>query len=140
MLERRDVEIANQDGALRGFWTQAGMRAHLVEKVEFVLEFRIDLGIRLVQSGPGTLWTDLTSAGLDDVVGRALLPDGSDAPDPPGAAPRVLVPLPHPSGQSRWLNDRARAALLERALTRLRTWSPGPTPADTNARRAIRDV
>jgi hypothetical protein len=32
----------------------------------------------------------------------------------------VLVPLPHPSGQSRWLNDPARLALLDRALATLR--------------------
>lgn len=56
---------------------------------------------------------------LDDVVGRALLPDGADAPRDPGDVPRVLLPLPHPSGQSRWLNDPRRAALLERALGRL---------------------
>lgn len=31
----------------------------------------------------------------------------------------TLIPLPHPSGVSRWLNDPAHQALLERALTRL---------------------
>jgi uracil-DNA glycosylase len=57
---------------------------------------------------------------LDDAVGRALLPDGADAPRNPGATPRVLLPLPHPSGQSRWLNDPRRVALLDSALERLR--------------------
>lgn len=33
---------------------------------------------------------------------------------------RVLVPLPHPSGASRWLNDSANLALLDRALRNLR--------------------
>lgn len=33
---------------------------------------------------------------------------------------RVLIPLPHPSGSSRWLNDRANRALLDRALRILR--------------------
>jgi len=58
---------------------------------------------------------------LDAAVGRALLPDGRELPgDGDGLqAPRVLLPLPHPSGQSRWLNDPARAALLDRALLRL---------------------
>ena len=56
---------------------------------------------------------------LDDYVGRAVLPDGSDAPRNPKDTPRILVPLPHPSGQSRWLNDPARTALLDRALERL---------------------
>jgi len=31
----------------------------------------------------------------------------------------VYVPLPHPSGQSRWLNEPANRARLERALTTL---------------------
>ena len=35
-------------------------------------------------------------------------------------AERVLIPLPHPSGASRWLNDPANRALLERALRILR--------------------
>jgi uracil-DNA glycosylase family 4 len=33
---------------------------------------------------------------------------------------RVLIPLPHPSGASRWLNDPANRALLDRALRILR--------------------
>jgi uracil-DNA glycosylase len=33
---------------------------------------------------------------------------------------RVLIPLPHPSGASRWLNDAANRALLDRALDLLR--------------------
>jgi hypothetical protein len=31
----------------------------------------------------------------------------------------VLLPLPHPSGQSRWLNDPAHRQLLAAALGRL---------------------
>jgi uracil-DNA glycosylase family 4 len=31
----------------------------------------------------------------------------------------VMVPLPHPSGQSRWLNDHANRARLEKALAEL---------------------
>ncbi|TME43818.1 MAG: uracil-DNA glycosylase, partial [Chloroflexi bacterium] len=34
---------------------------------------------------------------------------------------RVLIPLPHPSGASRWLNDPANRALLERGLRILRS-------------------
>ena len=41
---------------------------------------------------------------LEERVGRAF-----------GSAP-VVVPLPHPSGQSRWLNDPANRDRLERAL------------------------
>ncbi|HEY6380006.1 MAG TPA: uracil-DNA glycosylase [Candidatus Dormibacteraeota bacterium] len=56
---------------------------------------------------------------LDDTVGAVL--DGSGRLLQPGAAApeRVVVALPHPSGQSRWLNDPGRVALLEDALQRL---------------------
>jgi len=67
---------------------------------------------------------------LDEYVGRAVLPDGSDTPLPPTAG-RVLVPLPHPSGQSRWLNDPRKAALLDAALEKLRSlvaWAEQRTP------------
>jgi uracil-DNA glycosylase len=59
---------------------------------------------------------------LDAAVGRAFHPDGSEAgaAEPPPRAGRLLLPLPHPSGQSRWLNDPRRAALLDTALARLR--------------------
>jgi uracil-DNA glycosylase len=33
-----------------------------------------------------------------------------------------LLPLPHPSGVSRWLNDAAHQTLLARALDHLRSW------------------
>ncbi|MEO8632387.1 MAG: uracil-DNA glycosylase family protein [Chloroflexota bacterium] len=42
---------------------------------------------------------------LGDVVGKSRI-DGQ----------RVLIPLPHPSGASRWLNDPANRAKLRRAL------------------------
>jgi uracil-DNA glycosylase family 4 len=48
--------------------------------------------------GPGT---------LEERVGRTF-----------GGKP-VMVPLPHPSGQSRWLNDPANRKRLERALAQL---------------------
>lgn len=56
---------------------------------------------------------------LDDTVGAVL--DGSGRLlAPRTAAPgRVVVALPHPSGQSRWLNDPVRVTLLEVALQRL---------------------
>ncbi len=55
---------------------------------------------------------------LDAVIGDAFTVDGARIAGRPGGAP-VLLPLPHPSGQSRWLNDPARIALLDRALARL---------------------
>ena len=46
---------------------------------------------------------------LNDVVGRSRREED-----------RVLIPLPHPSGASRWLNQPANRALLDRALRILR--------------------
>lgn len=45
---------------------------------------------------------------LEDAVGAAIERDGV-----------TLIPLPHPSGVSRWLNDPAHQALLHRGLARL---------------------
>jgi uracil-DNA glycosylase family 4 len=56
---------------------------------------------------------------LDALVGRVFDLSGREV----GARTRtrpVLVPLPHPSGASRWLNDVANRALLDQALQRLR--------------------
>jgi uracil-DNA glycosylase len=55
---------------------------------------------------------------LDSSVGTVFDPRGGVVRGVPRAAP-VVLPLPHPSGQSRWLNDPARALLLDRALRRL---------------------
>jgi uracil-DNA glycosylase family 4 len=46
---------------------------------------------------------------LDDAVGKSRR-----------AGERVLIPLPHPSGASRWLNDPTHRLLLDRALAILR--------------------
>ena len=61
----------------------------------------------------------LPGARLDDVVGFAYDARGVRLDGVPAAPPAVL-PLPHPSGQSRWLNEAPRLALLDRALERLR--------------------
>jgi uracil-DNA glycosylase family 4 len=55
---------------------------------------------------------------LDDVIGSAYAADGTTLRGIPSDVP-ALLPLPHPSGQSRWLNDPARVALLDRAILRL---------------------
>lgn len=52
----------------------------------------------------------LDSVRLDDIVGQTFERDGA-----------TLIPLPHPSGVSRWLNDPAHQALVDRALERLST-------------------
>lgn len=62
---------------------------------------------------------------LDAVIGEAYTAGGGRCEGAPREAP-VLLPLPHPSGQSRWLNDPARVALLDRAILRLAsliTWA-----------------
>jgi uracil-DNA glycosylase family 4 len=56
---------------------------------------------------------------LDSIIGAAYTATGEPIGEAPQAVP-VLVPLPHPSGQSRWLNDPARLALLDRALATMR--------------------
>jgi uracil-DNA glycosylase len=48
---------------------------------------------------------------LSDVVGTATIRDGVR-----------YLPLPHPSGVSRWLNEPANVAAVERAMTILRGW------------------
>lgn len=53
----------------------------------------------------------LGSARMEDLIGSGIERGGV----------RIL-PLPHPSGVSRWLNDPAHQALLARALALLSTW------------------
>jgi len=59
---------------------------------------------------------------LDDVVGGAFTAGGASISGLPRSELAVL-PLPHPSGQSRWLNDPGRRVLLERALSTLKRLS-----------------
>lgn len=62
---------------------------------------------------------------LDNVIGASFSEAGARISGTPGEVP-ILVPLPHPSGQSRWLNDPARVALLDQAIVRLHemvTWA-----------------
>ena len=56
---------------------------------------------------------------LASLVGRAFDRSGHEVGARSLTRP-LLVPLPHPSGASRWLNDAANRALLDRALRRLR--------------------
>ncbi len=56
---------------------------------------------------------------LDDAVGHAFDAAGVRADEACPAVDRLLLPLPHPSGQSRWLNDPERRLRLEAALARL---------------------
>lgn len=60
---------------------------------------------------------------LDEVVGAAYTATGATVDGLPHEE-QVLLPLPHPSGQSRWLNDAAQSALLDAALRRLRELVP----------------
>jgi uracil-DNA glycosylase family 4 len=64
----------------------------------------------------------LPGKSLDILVGRVF--------ESRGGAP-LLVPLPHPSGASRWLNDHGNRAKLEQALELLKqTW---PALVEVNA-------
>ena len=55
---------------------------------------------------------------LDEVIGSSYTADGAPLHGTPSDVP-ALLPLPHPSGQSCWLNDPARVALLDKAILRL---------------------
>lgn len=55
----------------------------------------------------------LGPARLEEVIGQAFEQNGA-----------LVIPLPHPSGVSRWLNTPAHQALLTRALDRLRAARP----------------
>lgn len=56
---------------------------------------------------------------LDALVGRLFDASGSEVTGKTRTRP-LLVPLPHPSGASRWLNAAENRALLDRGLRRLR--------------------
>lgn len=59
----------------------------------------------------------LFDAGGEQIRARRAWPDQRPQP--------WLLPLPHPSGASRWLNDPTHRQLLEHALARLRKTWPG---------------
>jgi len=61
---------------------------------------------------------------LGGLVGRLFDPSGREVTSGTHIRP-VLVPLPHPSGASRWLNAVENRRLLERALRRLRPIARG---------------
>jgi uracil-DNA glycosylase len=61
----------------------------------------------------------LPGRSLDNLVGRLFDASGREVSGKTRTRP-VLVPLPHPSGASRWLNAVENRALLDRALRRLR--------------------
>ena len=56
---------------------------------------------------------------LDALVGRVFDLSGREVSSRSRVRP-LLVPLPHPSGASRWLNGTENRRLLDRALRRLR--------------------
>jgi uracil-DNA glycosylase family 4 len=50
----------------------------------------------------------LGTRALSDIVGKSFIIDG-----------RFIIPFPHPSGVSRWMNNPANQALVERAIDEL---------------------
>ena len=60
---------------------------------------------------------------IERFIGKVPLASvvGTSHRDGSGADQRLLIPLPHPSGASRWLNEPSNRALLERALEILRS-------------------
>ena len=51
MLQRRDIEVADQDRALGALRAQPRAVAHFIKKPELVREFRVDVGIGNVAAG-----------------------------------------------------------------------------------------
>lgn len=66
---------------------------------------------------------------IDRLWGRAPLGEAvGRSRRAPGLGNALLIPLPHPSGASRWLNDPANKVLLDRALRLVaRTWRGLPS-------------
>ena len=62
-------------------------------------------GLVVAVGGLSIRWLLGRARTLDECVGERFDVDG-----------RAVVPLPHPSGRSTWLNDRANHARLERAI------------------------
>ncbi len=62
--------------------------------------------------------TLLGNGPLEAYVGQMLERDG-----------RLWLPLPHPSGVSRWLNDSGHQRLLEQAIEHLAAWRIATAPA-----------
>jgi uracil-DNA glycosylase len=67
---------------------------------------------------------------LDAIVGEAWSVTGEVVAGVPSSCP-VLLPLPHPSGQSRWLNQAQHAELLAAALARLAQLAAWAQASDT---------
>lgn len=68
----------------------------------------------------------LGSRPMGELVGRLFDGDGTELPQgvtepTPGRPLPLILPLPHPSGASRWLNQEGNRALLLVALERLHT-------------------
>jgi uracil-DNA glycosylase len=78
----------------------------------------------LIPVGQMAIRRFLGPGSLEERVGRTF-----------GEAP-VIIPLPHPSGQSRWLNDPANRERLARALDAVGEWRTlvaGRDPGDATA-------
>ncbi|MHB8717627.1 MAG: uracil-DNA glycosylase family protein [Candidatus Dormibacteria bacterium] len=100
------------DGDRRPSAREVALCASWLELYLEHLQPRIVLSIGTLALGrflPGTR--------LEEVVGEAWAAPGEIAS---AGTDRAIVPLPHPSGQSRWLNDDAHQRRLEAALDRLR--------------------
>ena len=82
---------------------EVALCSHWLDELLGLLKPRV-----LIPVGTLSLARFMPGKRLDDVVGRSF-----------SAAAMTLVPLPHPSGQSRWLNDPGRVKLLNAGLGKL---------------------
>ena len=69
---------------------------------------------RLIRGVPGLALKRLLGIPtLTEAIGKSYVL-------PPGRGDAIVIPLPHPSGASGWLNDAANRARLGKALTHVR--------------------
>jgi len=101
-------------------------RGHLDRQLELLSPWLVlAVGQMAVERFLGAVPMHLTVGRLFSAVGVELEPSAV-----PAAAERPLVlPLPHPSGASRWLNSEANRALLARALRTLEALLGAPPGA-----------
>ncbi len=84
-------------------------RSHLDAEIALV---RPRLIVTLGRLAAEALLPGARTMRLNELVGAEYMVD-------PGYGPVAVVPLPHPSGVGRWLNDPANRVLVDAALVRL---------------------
>jgi uracil-DNA glycosylase family 4 len=121
---RRNIYMTSITKCFPGKGTGGGDRRPSQAEVD-LCRFHLDRQLALIQPEllilVGGLAHDrfLPGRRLDALVGRIFDLSGHEVGSRSSIRP-LLLPLPHPSGASRWLNAAENRALVDRALRRLR--------------------